>query len=774
MSTPDTDISEALLKLEKPARPLEVLVLSPTPTWPHDFGNRKRVYETCKGLKERGHRITFVHYASENDWRKAFQHEAHARMEADWDCVHHIAPSRPLHSTPANGDDHEPDEWWDWAIENQLRWLFERQRFDLFIVTYTWLSKALTFAPKCTLRLLDTIDRFGSRRLMLNSQGIPAEYFHLTDAGEIECLNRADVIWAIKDEECEYFGGVANPNIPVLTAPYVEQPVEIAARKNLDKSIIRFGILGARNNINRSNVRTFLSKALPAFSNSLAPLKIVAAGSMCDDLDDIDHPLLERMGFVEKIEDFYAACDVVLVPMANSSGQKIRVGEALAHGKPIVAYAHAFEGYPVGHKYHACKTPSELIDACIDLAFNPARIAPLGAAAHTSQEKQQARFDAALDDAVCRTLLNSSELTIVLPAAIGKERSLYWARAMAVMEFVRWFGPVTAWYDGEVTELVARRLLEVSQICSLALGPKAKAALEALGLLPARAWSASLSDAIVKSWNDIAWVSPADAHTYATELGSCGRAYIDLLLGPSPEMFKAPLSQTVRRNFVGNSRIAIDEAAAGGAYETLLMPIAYHRLPGDLERSWSKPSSDIMLLASWRTQSLFRAIAPAIIAQLPDKAKLVCVLPEGMEIDLPPGQATILTQSEFMDDWRSVARRPNAAIVLDGASPDTCIIDEMLRRRRIPTLRPIVGAVPHLNLLAKSEPQRPRTLRQLLDAITDIIAETRTPLAAPEDYLYAFHDEFQGDTGWAALWRNLQHTRESFHNWASVSIPAAL
>ena len=41
-----------------------VLVLSPTPTHPQDYGNRKRIFEVCSHLQNEGAEITFVHPAT--------------------------------------------------------------------------------------------------------------------------------------------------------------------------------------------------------------------------------------------------------------------------------------------------------------------------------------------------------------------------------------------------------------------------------------------------------------------------------------------------------------------------------------------------------------------------------------------------------------------------------------------------------------------------------------------------------------------------------------
>ena len=54
------------------------------------------------------------------------------------------------------------------------------------------------------------------------------------------------------------------------------------------------------------------------------------------------------------MDDLYDAVDVVLAPLAFSTGLKIKVGEALSRGKALVSHAHAFEGYLATHPFHEC------------------------------------------------------------------------------------------------------------------------------------------------------------------------------------------------------------------------------------------------------------------------------------------------------------------------------------------------------------------------------------------------------------------------------------
>ena len=377
----------------------DIVVLSPTPSHPHDFGNRKRIYQVCAGLKQRGARISFIHYPLEMDWRTRCPAEPLAQMRKEWHDVHVVAPSVPIHPS-ARGEDHALDEWWDPALESFLRWYLNARHFDAMLVNYLYLSKALTFRPRNCVGILDTHDKFAGRRQLLSGIGIAPEFFHTTEADERSGIERADLVLAIKEQEQAYFERIASRN--VMTLPFAETPRSVAAPAVDPDGYLRVGILGARNNINLYNVRRFLELAVPYAKRHFAPLRFVLAGTMCRDLGPVfgGDAMVELMGPIDDVEEFYDNVDVVVVPMDASSGQKIKVGESLAFGLPLIAHAHAFEGYPPHHKLHTCKSFEDIAGACVDLAFHRERLADLAVASRSSAAAQVRASGAALDSVV--------------------------------------------------------------------------------------------------------------------------------------------------------------------------------------------------------------------------------------------------------------------------------------------------------------------------------------------------------------------------------------
>ncbi len=386
---------------------LRVLVVSPVPTWPITLGNRNRIVQVNRALQREGAHVALLHYPSDEEWRGRLPRDAMAQMARQWTEVFHCPVTRPLHSRPSSGPDHAADDWWDPAIGQMLDWLLKVGRYDALLVNYTWLSKALDHAPGGMLRILDTHDRFSGRREMLAAHGIAAEYFHTTEEQERLALGRADLVWAIKDQEAEVFAALTHR--PVRTLLHMEPPAPPAPARDAD-GVLRLGVVGGRNNINASNIRRFLEVADAYLRRTLLPIEIVVAGSVCGLLEDLRLPYLRQLGSVESMDTLYDQVDAVLAPLAFSTGLKIKVGEALARGKPLISHAHAFEGYVPAHPFHECADFEAMMRAAHRLVRDPSLLEILAQASRHSV--------AAAEASVAATLRHAGEMAAALPPCV--------------------------------------------------------------------------------------------------------------------------------------------------------------------------------------------------------------------------------------------------------------------------------------------------------------------------------------------------------------------
>lgn len=370
---------------------LEIAILSPTPIWPRDHGNRKRIHSLCSKLRGMGAKIHFLHYPSEHDWRHSVPDTANLRMSEELDNYYIVPPTRDLHPY-AVGEDHMIDEWWDDNIGTFLKWFFNLHHVDAFIVEYTWLSKALEFAPAHCVKILDTHDKFADRRKLLASLGIGPEFFYTTEEQERIAIERADFVWSIKEQEEEYFRQLADKPVDTLVHWEKTEPVPV---KELS-GFLMAGIIGARNSINYSNLSRFLDVALPMFEDYMAPVKIVIAGGICADFEDFSHPNVEVVGRVEDIRDFYESLDAAVIPMDQSTGLKIKVAEAICQQIPVISHRHAFEGFPARHAYHELDSFKEIAMALIRLSFDATELTYLREATVKSADDLASIFDQAI------------------------------------------------------------------------------------------------------------------------------------------------------------------------------------------------------------------------------------------------------------------------------------------------------------------------------------------------------------------------------------------
>ncbi len=412
------------------------MVISPTPTHPQDHGNRKRVFEICSRLKNMGAKIHFAHYASEHDWRDARPAYAEAQMRATWDGYDLIAPSRPLHMGAIERD-HSIDEWEDPALSVYVNWVCGVQRFDAVIVNYTWLSFCLNSVPDGVFKILDTHDAFGKRRTMLEQMGIGPEFFHTTPEEEAKGLARADLVWAIKEDEREYFTrelGVKN----CLTMLHAEPGNSVWREQISDDGFLRAGVIGARNNVNRRNLEEFLSVALPQFSHYLADVKIVIAGGCADDFLDFQHPNVEIVGRVPHVEDFYRHVDVVIAPIAVSTGLKIKVAEAMGSGAPLVALAHATEGFPTQEPRHLLRDFKEMAMELIKLAFDRDQLPGLAEGSRQICTAIDNHVQAAMAETYAQLIAReASHMCVVVPMAALDPSSLLHDHLWTAINFMR-------------------------------------------------------------------------------------------------------------------------------------------------------------------------------------------------------------------------------------------------------------------------------------------------------------------------------------------------
>ncbi len=362
--------------MPKPLFARRVLVVSPTPSYPLDFGNRIRIYEMSKRFQDAGAKVDFLY--SPMEWNTSFiDFDGYREMVEQWDRVF-LVPSESKYYTRPEGSHYTIDEWWEAPLQQMLEWLLVRQYYDCVIVNYAFLSKALELIKGTTLRVLDTHDQLAGRKEILEGLGLEPDFFYLTEEEETKALNRADVVIAIKDEEADLFRHYTSKD--VITYPYSglsQSWIYHGDRKvaDINLSLLRVGFVGGLNQLNINCIRSFILNTRDLFAQKVAPLVIKIGGSVCEAIEDLAlEPHVQLMGRYEEPREFYSQCDLIINPMLRSTGLKIKTVEAVSLGIPLLTTSHASEGLPDREPSLLFSDDWELAKELVEVSFDRTRL----------------------------------------------------------------------------------------------------------------------------------------------------------------------------------------------------------------------------------------------------------------------------------------------------------------------------------------------------------------------------------------------------------------
>jgi glycosyltransferase involved in cell wall biosynthesis len=354
---------------------MRILVISPTPTHPQDAGNRARIQALLAGLKAAGHSIHLCLLL-----REGFPPAAMAAMQAAWDEVIPVAHDRAREQRSL-GALHALDDWILPEAEAAFAALAARAPdFDMVLVEYVFLSRALEFFAPGTVKVLDTHDVFGGRAEGLAALGLENRFFATTATEEARGLDRADLVLAIQAEEAALLA--QRTAKPLLTLGHLPADRRPPLPPRAADGWVTLGWIGSANPLNTRALGRFL-EALPPAMLAAEGGELILAGAAAAAMGLAEGPGLRLLGPVADADALYAQVDLVLNPHEGGTGLKIKTVEALARGRPVIGTAEAFAGLPAIQPFHSARDAADLAHHALRAVREPpyrARIATASAA----------------------------------------------------------------------------------------------------------------------------------------------------------------------------------------------------------------------------------------------------------------------------------------------------------------------------------------------------------------------------------------------------------
>ena len=173
-------------------------------------------------------------------------------------------------------------------------------------------------------------------------------------------------------------------NVLVVPNGYDPKPAADVARASGSPTIGFIGALGYQPNL--AAVEFFIKEVFPSIRDVLPDVKFTVAGGggpeYLASLDQSGAVLLQ--GYVPSLEQFYADVDVVVAPILSGGGTRVKILEAAAFRRPVVATAIGAEGldFVDGSEILIRDSAQDIAQCCLDLLRRPELRESISDAAH--------------------------------------------------------------------------------------------------------------------------------------------------------------------------------------------------------------------------------------------------------------------------------------------------------------------------------------------------------------------------------------------------------
>ena len=222
---------------------------------------------------------------------------------------------------------------------------------DALLFNYCWMSPIVQSLadPSRFLKFTLTFDLRHISSTLVNGEIVWTEGLFMSKELETKYLRDADVIVAIRADDAQTFSELLPDKKAVVAYPALE-PCP-SSRVPLPNRCL---FVAAENEANREGILWFLAEVWPKVRAANPATQLHICGTICKTLT-AEHPGVVLRGFVDSLEAVYEEASVVIVPLLRGSGVKIKLMEAIAHGKACVSTPIGSEGVPA-------------LDSCVAIA----------------------------------------------------------------------------------------------------------------------------------------------------------------------------------------------------------------------------------------------------------------------------------------------------------------------------------------------------------------------------------------------------------------------
>ena len=173
------------------------------------------VHEKIKKLRENGHKIHYVFF----DERGLSSFELfYSQNFVD---TLDVIKINGVQKKCSNGY-YEFDSWYQDGLGENIAKLCNIYKIDAVICTYLMYSKLLDYVTDNILKIIDVPDKISDGHISLRKNSIPVEFFCCSKEDEAKYLNRADIVWGVRNEEIQYLNSIMGNNKAINVSHFDE------------------------------------------------------------------------------------------------------------------------------------------------------------------------------------------------------------------------------------------------------------------------------------------------------------------------------------------------------------------------------------------------------------------------------------------------------------------------------------------------------------------------------------------------------------------------
>jgi hypothetical protein len=311
------------------------VIITPCPSHPTTAGNRSRVFEVGRRLREYGFRIIFVHYNLEQ-----VNESAHESMKGYWDEYHSIIVPQDRRRIELI----EPESFASHELRAFVARVCKSANPSLVVVNYVWMAGVLDAIPPGIVKVIDIHDRFGCRHELLRLAGAEPSWVTLSPHREAASASKADAVWCLSRQETDYFRQMIAR--PVLYMPHLVKSSFIKRMSDDEKP--RFLFFGSSNPVNQQSLNCLERIAKPLSQSA----EFLICGGVSTLLSRSASSNIRTIGYVQDLAEYFEDGWISVNPVFLATGTKIKTIDTLRFGAPIVSGCAGFDGVDTDEPLH--------------------------------------------------------------------------------------------------------------------------------------------------------------------------------------------------------------------------------------------------------------------------------------------------------------------------------------------------------------------------------------------------------------------------------------